>query len=308
MALLSVIMSTYNRKEFLPSSIESVLSQTFEDFEFVIVNNGSTDGSKAICQYYAAKDKRIKLIDIEENRGAPIGRNQGLSFATTDYITFVDDDDYCEPEMLELLWSLSQKYNADISLCGSWNNINGILVPYFIFDETLLLDKVRGLHELLLREKYNVAPPTKLFRKSLFDGISYVENVLVDDIHVIYKLFAKANMTAAHGKPLYRFTKHEGNMTNFIQTDKISYEILTEYLSAFRERTIYLSNAVPEIASRALYSELSYMLFMCDKIKDQDELQGLFNYMKNTLERNYSELINSPFLTSRDKILLEKMV
>lgn len=181
------------------------------------------------------------------------------------------------------------------------------MVPYFIFDETLVLDKVQGLHELLRREKYNVAPPTKLFRKSLFDGITFVENVLVDDIHVTYKLFAKANVIVAYGEPLYRFNKHDGNMTSFIQNNKISYDLLNEYLHAFRERTEYLSNVVPEIAPRAFYSELSYMLSVCDKIQSQDNMKVLYDYMIGILEHNYSLLSRSPFLTDRDNMLLKRL-
>lgn len=136
MAQLSVVMLTYNRENFLPSSIESVLSQTFGDFEFVLINNGSTDGSKEICEHYAAKDKRIKLINIEENRGAPPGRNQGLLSATTDYITFVDDDDYCEPGMLELLKTsvknmmlIFHSVEVGIILMVHWYRISYLMRP-----------------------------------------------------------------------------------------------------------------------------------------------------------------------------------
>lgn len=308
MPAISVIMSTYNRKEFLPRAIESILSQSFGRFELILVNNGSTDDSVEICKKYAKKDHRINLINITENRGAPIGRNAGLEAALCEYITFVDDDDYCEPQMLEFLWNLANEYHADISICGSWNDFNGSLEPYFIFDELLVLDKVQGLDELLKREKYNVAPPTKLFRKSLFEGIRFKENVLVDDIHVIYKVFAKANLVVAHGKPLYRFTKHSGNMTSFIQTNNLSPELLNEYLSAFRERTAYLSSEVPEIAIRARYAEWSFMVSMCEKIRKYNctSCERLYNFMVQSIRRDYHEWKDSPFITERENRLLQE--
>lgn len=306
---ISVIMSTYNRKEFLPRSIESILSQTFHDFEFILVNNGSTDGSSVFCEEYAKKDSRIKLINIEKNNGAPRGRNAGLDAAACDFITIVDDDDFCEPQMLEFLWDLSKKNNADISMCGSWNDYGNRKEPYFIFEETLVLDKVNGLDELLKREKYNVAPPTKLFRKSLFDNIRFIENVIVDDIHVIYKVFANADVIAAQGRPLYSFRKHGSNMTNYIQTNKLSPELLREYLSAFQKRTEYLSAKVPGITARVRYSEWSYMISMCDKIKRYSctDCTQLYNQMIKTLRGNINEFINSPFITDREEILLEEM-
>lgn len=297
-------MCTYNRNQYLSSSIEDILSQTFNDFEFVIVNNGSTDNSLEICNYYAQKDSRIKLINIKDNKGAPRGRNAGLLAASCEYITLIDDDDYCSPEMLEFLWELSQKYDADISMCGSWNDVDGELEPYFIFNDLLVLDKVQGLNELLLRQKYNVAPPTKLFRKSMFEGIHFKENVLVDDIHVIYKVFANANKVVAQGKPLYFFRKHNGNMTSFIQTNQIAPDVLNEYLYAFQERTKYLSDKVPEIAPRAKYAELSYMISMCDKVPNTLEYLELRQDMLKKLKVSYDELINGVFITERERRIL----
>lgn len=307
---ISVIMSTYNREEFLPHSIEGVLSQSFDAFELVLVNNGSADGSRKICEEYAAKDSRIKLINIEQNHGAPAGRNAGLDNASCKYITIIDDDDFCEPQMFEFLWALAMNHNADISLCGSWNDYGSRREPYFIYDELLILDKVRGLEELLKREKYNVAPPTKLFRRSLFDNIRFKENVIIDDIHIIYKIFANAGIIAAQGKPLYSFRKHEGNMTGYIQTNKLSPELIKEYLSAFRERTEYLSNKVPGITERARYSEWSYMLSMCDKISLYNCTDCMHTYylMIKSIRENINEFVNSPFITEREKSLLEKHV
>ncbi|MEK4849524.1 glycosyltransferase family 2 protein [Paenibacillus sp. FSL H7-0756] len=309
MPKISIIMCTYNRAQFLSRSIESILSQTFTDFEFIVVINGSTDSSEIICNKYAEQDSRIRLIPITENRGAPVGRNKGLEVASCEFITIVDDDDCCEPQMLEFLWGLATKYNADIAMCGSWNDFSSRKEPYFIFDDLLILDKVQGLDELLKREKYNVAPPTKLFRKTLFDGIHFKENVIVDDIHIIYKIFAKANIVVVQGKPLYSFTKHGSNMTSFIQTDVLSPRILNEYLSAFRQRTEYLCKNVPGITSRVRYSEWSYMISMCQKIKQYNntDCSETYEFMVKTLHENYSELIENPFITEMEKTQLKGM-
>jgi glycosyltransferase involved in cell wall biosynthesis len=307
---LSVIMLTYNRKEYLRRSIESVLAQTYRNFDFIIINNNSTDGSDEILNEYSREDHRIRLLHSPVNRGAAAQRNTGIDMTRTEYLTYVDDDDFCEPYMLEFLSNLANEYQADISMCGSWNDYNGRLEPYFIFDELLLLNKVQGLEELLKREKYNVAPPTKLFRKSLFNGIRFKENVQVDDIHVIYKVFANAATIAAKGEPLYRFTKHSGNMTSFIHNDSLSPVILEEYLSAFRERTEYLSKKVPEIAPRVKYSELSYMISMCNKIIQSriSECEPQYKRMAEIIRNNLSELKHSPFISERERTILEQIV
>ena len=97
---ISVIMLTYNREALVARAIECVLGQTFTDFEFIIVDNGSTDQSGAIADQYAAKDKRIHVIHKEcGNIGS--GRNAGLDAADGEYIAFIDDDDWCEPDFLD---------------------------------------------------------------------------------------------------------------------------------------------------------------------------------------------------------------
>lgn len=307
---ISVIMSTYNRKSFLTCSVESVLSQTYKNFEFILVNNGSTDGSDIVCKKYAKKDHRIKIINIDENHGASNGKNRGIDIALGDYITIVDDDDYCEPQMLEFLWDLVNKYNADIAICGSWNDFGDRLEPYFIFDDLLVLDNINGLNELLKREKYNVAPPTKLFRKNLFDGIRFKGGVLIDDIHIIYKVFANASTIVTHGKPLYHFRKHDKNMTSFIQSNKLSPNLLDEYLSMYKERTKYLSKKVPEITERARYSEWSYMTSMCNKIEKYQIVgcEKQYNYMVKTLNESREEFLQSPFITEKEKEQMRKYI
>jgi glycosyltransferase involved in cell wall biosynthesis len=307
---LTIIMCTYNRKEFLTRSIESILSQTFKNYEFILIDNGSTDGSYEICEKYAKEDNRIKLIKVSQNQGAAYGRNIGLDAASAEYLTIVDDDDYCEPQMIEFLWNLLTKYNADISICGSWNDINGLQEPYFIYDDCLILDKVQGLDELLKRNRYNVAPPTKLFRKSLFKNIRFKENVLIDDIHVIYKIFANANIVVAQGKPFYSFRKHNGNMTNFIQSNHLSPALLNEYLSAFRYRSEYLSNKVPEISTRVRYSEWSYMISMSEKIKSYNikDCIKVYDSMVEILKNDYVDVISCNFVTDKEKSILNELI
>jgi glycosyltransferase involved in cell wall biosynthesis len=305
---ISVILLTYNRVNFLKNALESVINQTYPFFELIIVNNGSTDGTENLCKEYAKKDERIKIVNIKDNNGASKGRNAGIDAAACEYITFVDDDDLCEPGMLEHLYKLAEEYNADISICGSRKYFDGRLVSSIEFDEILVLDKAGGLEELLKREKYTVAPPTKLFRRSLFNNIRFISNVLVDDIHVIYKVFANADIVVAQGKPLYRFRKHDDSMTSFIYYNKLTPELLNEYISMYRERTRYLSEMVPEITGRARYSQWSYMISMCEKIKTYkcDNCIDVYKWMINEIYQNINELWNSPFITEREKNLIRK--
>ena len=113
--MISVLMLTYNREELVSWAIESILNQTYQNFEFIIVNNGSSDKSGIIAEEYAAQDDRVRVIHRERgNIGA--GRNTGLDAARGEYIAFLDDDDWVEPDFLEFLLGLAQDSQADVGI------------------------------------------------------------------------------------------------------------------------------------------------------------------------------------------------
>ncbi|MDT8979922.1 glycosyltransferase family A protein [Paenibacillus sp. chi10] len=266
MSSISVILLTYNREQYLPDMLDSLRNQTFDDYELILVNNGSTDGTAEICAAYAEADARVKLVTIRQNIGASFGRNSGLAVAVGEYVLFVDDDDRCEPSMLSFLANLAREENADIAMCGSYNDLGDRLEPYFICNERFVFDRLQGLRELLNRRLYNAAPPTKLFRRSLWTGLSFPDNVLVDDIHVIYKVFERAQRIAVWNIAMYVFRKHTSNMTALVHNKQMTPELLDEYLAMYHTRAEYLSTRAPEIAQDIENSLLAFMQSMCENI------------------------------------------
>ncbi|MCL2638024.1 MAG: glycosyltransferase [Oscillospiraceae bacterium] len=290
MPFISVILVTYNRDEYLSVMLESLKKQTFEDYELILVNNGSSKANNTaeICKAYAEADKRVKLLTIEKNIGASHGRNIGLSAASGEYIAFVDDDDHCEPLMLNFLANLAKEENADIAMCGSYNDFGDHLEPYFICEEKYVFERLQGLRELLKRKLYNVAPPAKLFRRSLWEGLTFPNNVLVDDIHVIYKAFERAQRIAVWNIAMYYFRKHDTNMTGFIHNKKMTRELLDEYLEMYQTRAEYLIKKVPEIKKDAEQSIIAFMQSMCRNITENKltDCEEQLNYMLKYLEDN----------------------
>ena len=114
--LVSIIIPVFNKKKYFPRCIESVLSQSLKEIEIVIVDDGSVDGTGAICQEYAEKDKRIVLLR-QENEGAGMARNRGIWAASGEYIAFVDADDYVKPDMYELLYAEACRKPVDMVCC-----------------------------------------------------------------------------------------------------------------------------------------------------------------------------------------------
>ena len=111
---ISVITSVYNTEKYLEKCLNSVLKQTFINFEFIIINNGSTDHSLDILQKYAEKDKRIVIINNTTNRMLSSARNQGIEISKGKYLYFIDSDDFIEPDTLECLFECSERNNLDL--------------------------------------------------------------------------------------------------------------------------------------------------------------------------------------------------
>lgn len=113
--MISVIVPVYNVETYLPTCIESILDQTYKDFEILLIDDGSTDNSGKICDEYAKRDNRCIAIH-QQNKGVYNARNTGLNHATGEYISFVDSDDYIHPQMLEILYEALQKGDYDFSM------------------------------------------------------------------------------------------------------------------------------------------------------------------------------------------------
>ncbi len=115
---LSIIIPVYNSEDFLSRCLDSVLKQTLKDIEIILVNDGSKDGSGAICDKYAQKDSRIKVIH-QENQGVSAARNNALAIASGDFVGFVDSDDYIHPQMFEKLLATAEKDKSDVVMCDA---------------------------------------------------------------------------------------------------------------------------------------------------------------------------------------------
>lgn len=288
-SVISILMLTYNRENLVSRAIESILRQTYSNFEFIIVDNGSTDKSGQIADEYAKQDSRIRVI--HRSKGTiSAGRNTALDAAQGDYIAFIDDDDWAEPDFLEFLLDLALENQADVAICGAADKV---------FDEKCVMSAEEALIELMWRKKYNVAFPTKLFHRNMFSSIRFPEDKTFDDIALMYKLLAEANRVAYHGLPKYTFYRHEGNNSSWTtHHEQLTSEILQEYLDAYRTRTEWLSERFPNSAGTFAYFEWSFMISMVEKI-DRYHLKDCFPLQSKiifTLSENLEQFVNSPHI------------
>lgn len=298
---ISVIMLTYNRENLVGRSIESILKQTERDFEFIIVDNGSSDNSGKIADEYASKDKRIRVIHRERgNIGS--GRNAGLDMVQGDYVAFIDDDDWAESDFLEFLYALATEYNAEVAICGAADKV---------FDEKKVMTAEEALIELMWRKKYNMAFPTKLFSRRLADMLRFPEDGAYDDIALMYRLLAEAKGVAYHGLPKYTFYRHENNNSAWTTNHSLlSGETLDEYLNAYRTRTQWLSERFPNSADTFRYFEWSFMISMVEKVHRLG-LRGCerqLAHMEHELKVHREDFLCAPEILGFEKQWMENYI
>lgn len=221
--LISIIVPVYNVENYLVKCLESILSQTYQNLEILLVDDGSPDRCPQICDDYARKDSRIVVIH-QKNLGVSAARNAGLDRATGEYIGFVDSDDLISPVMFENLLNLIMKYHVPISMC-QYREIydsQSILTDSKKETEKGVLSQEDAIKEILLPGQYNGYLCNKLFHQSLFNGITPIrfdpKISLCEDLLVVVQCFLKVQKVAYITQPFYKYQINLNSaMHNFSQ-------------------------------------------------------------------------------------------
>lgn len=172
--MISIIIPTYNRGYIIKDSIKSILNQTYTDFELIIVDDGSTDNTTDVVK--SIKDKRIKYIKYENNKGACYARNVGIKAAKGDYITFHDSDDYCFEDRIKLQYENIIKNNSDFDFCDFDSYCNNKLVFHSMNKKITKLIKTKGYYYAACYQNY-IGTPTILVRKEVLKNNLFDENL-----------------------------------------------------------------------------------------------------------------------------------
>ncbi len=187
--LISVVIPVYNIEDYLERCVNSVCDQTYQNLEILLVDDGSTDGSGALCDALAGKDKRIRVFH-KVNGGSSSARNLGIAQAKGEYIGFVDSDDYISENMYELLYEAIQQYDVKIAQIGrdeideQGNKLPNICEPP---KEAVLIPPGEFLKEMLMH-RGDCSFCTKLVKRDLFDVAQFPEGELNEDFHLLVQL------------------------------------------------------------------------------------------------------------------------
>lgn len=209
---ISVIIPVYNSQDYLKDCIESILAQSFSDWELIIVDDGSTDGSGPICQDYAKKDSRIKSI-AKPNGGLSSARNAGLDIALGKYIFFIDSDDELYPHSLDHLYSVALKNNADITIGKPAYTESKPFVDFSRPHVRLVSPRQLCIDILYQKPGTDNSACWRLFRRSLFDNLRFY-NGWYEDLEIFHKLLMRAERVAVSDCTVYFYRKHTGSFIN----------------------------------------------------------------------------------------------
>lgn len=211
-ALISIIIPVYKTEPYLRRCLDSVVGQTCESIEIILVDDGSPDGCGKICDAYAAADSRVKVIH-QQNRGLSVARNEGLKIASGDYFGFVDSDDWIDADMYEALYQGAMQHGADIAICGYYF-VDGDKYKEIKEDNTTLYGREDAMHYLLLDEKITNHAWNKLYKKELFDGVCFPPGRTFEDIGTTYKLFEKADRIVFLNSCHYYYLQRKGGIVS----------------------------------------------------------------------------------------------
>lgn len=188
--LISVIIPVYNAEPYLERCIESVINQTYTPLEIILVDDASTDSSRKICQDYASKEERIKLILHEQNQGQSVARNHGLDICTGALIGFVDADDYVEKDFYEVLSASIIKDDLDIVACGlNIITIEGERQKEVARSEFITEGNRAALEAFIALGSYDTSPCSKLYRRKIFSTLRFEEGRIYEDAIMLLHAF-----------------------------------------------------------------------------------------------------------------------
>ena len=225
--MISVIVPVYRVEPYLRQCVDSILSQTYEDLEVLLIDDGSPDRCGEICDEYQRQDTRVRVFHTE-NRGVSAARNLGLRVAKGEYIGFVDSDDWIEPDMYEVLLKRIEETGADISVCGVFYEFTTKSIESPCVET--IYDPNDAVYALICGD-LKIQVMNKLWSKEMARLFQFPEGHAFEDIFTVHRVLMKSKKVATVEKTLYRYRQRKGSIARAYSMDN-----LVDYWTAVHER------------------------------------------------------------------------
>ena len=283
---LSIIIPVYNVEKYLKKCIESVLENTFGDFELIIINDGSKDASEHVILDVKEKhvDKADKIIYIKkENSGVSDTRNLGIEKAVGEYITFIDSDDYIEQDMFELMMKKLNESDFDMVVCDVKlvyeNNDRVDIVSAGYKEDLFNKDKIKETMLIQYPVMWN-----KIYKAKLVKNLKFTSDVWYEDMEYLLKLYPAINSIGVVKKPLYNYLQRENSIT-YTYNDKL-YDIINNMenvINYYKANNIYneYKDELEYLYARYAFTTFPKRLAKCkDRAKYNKGIEFAFNKVK----------------------------
>ena len=254
---ISVIIPIYNVEKYLRRCLDTVINQTYKKLEIILVDDGSNDTSGNICDEYANKDERIKVIH-KENGGLSDARNVGIKNSSGKYIALIDSDDFIDKKMLKILIENLKKTNADISICTFKMFYNDkIEIIQNTKNNITLYNKKEALQKLLSTNDTKITNHAwnKLYKKELFNEIYYPKGRNFEDIGTTYKLFDKSNLIVHTDYIGYYYYQRDDSITG-----SMNIKSMKDSLYLIKQRYKFLIEKYPEFKEELFRNRANFFL------------------------------------------------
>ncbi len=304
--LISVIVPVYNIKEYLPRCIHSLTAQTYENLEIILVDDGSTDGTGALCDELAGEDSRIRVFH-KANGGSSSARNLGIAKARGEYLGFVDSDDYLSEDMYERLSEAVERYGCEMAQVGrdeiaaSGERLPNICEPP---GETVFIPAEDFMRELLMH-RGDCSFCTKLVRRRLLMERQFPEGVLNEDFHLLIQLLCEMKGIVSLPKQCYHVFYRPDSNTRRMERNQFS-RVYGDNVDNADMALGLVKQHWPSLTQTAerfgLYQRLDYLLHIPLEQMQPDNEQYR-NICKN-VRGNLFRALKNPYLTKKNKIYL----
>lgn len=245
--LVSIIVPVYGVEQYLGECIDSILAQTWQSLEVILVDDGSPDGSGAICDAYAARDSRVKVIH-KSNGGAASARNVGLDAAKGEFICLIDSDDWVSPHYVEKLYLQLTQAQADISVC-SFRNVyrNGETANPVAYPSHTVMTQSAFLERFLSDWTSGMAT-NKMFRAGLLGDVRYAEGHKIDDEFFTYRAVMNAGRVVMFDEPLYLYRMRASSVMS--AADRYQERMLQDKLEYLELRYNHICERYPALKAK----------------------------------------------------------
>ena len=244
--LISVIIPIYNVEKYLARCVDSIVNQTYKNLEIILVDDGSPDRCPQMCDDYAEKDSRIKVVH-KKNGGLSDARNAGIAVATGEYISFIDSDDYVSDDFFECLLDVINKENSDIAECSVVKFYEDNRFDEFSDDLSVkTYDTQDAMSALIAENPFHQHVWNKLYKTELVKDIPYAVGKLNEDEFWTYQVFGRANKVARLNKTMYYYFQRNSSIMG------VGYNIRRlDALEGKANRQKYIENNFPDLSTQA---------------------------------------------------------